>query len=446
MTGSLSRQGLGYRYTPQGVGVYLTFSKVNDRSTEFQAEVAVFNVGMRDPVIIRQVNLKASLEGRAGSMGDLLRELKAMTKEQTVDWPEMLRDAARSVMISHRAGHPFEFIDAPLRRPPPPAWLCDGLVLKNKQNTWLGAASTGKSTLAKAICAYYACGYRFCDREMEQGKSLYLDWEDDFDSFQRVIHDVCRNLGAEPPKSWMAWRSMRGYRLRDQIETIGEFVQRQGTGLLVLDAVQAAGGAGGEHSRWEDIALEMDHSLGLLPTVTVLALDHVTAAEHKAGESAPVPIKARGSERKVEVLRNQWSLMTSDSAAKSGRHVVNWYQTKNSVGRKDQQGFSTEIVWREADISIVVGPRETDTTASDNEQKTLHLLRVLASTWRSPRELALQIDGKEPSRGRVESVRTLLDRAVSKGLATRDDGRPVRYTSCRQSDVDGVLIPFPGSA
>lgn len=443
------RFGLGFRYAPEGLPIYLTFSKVNDRSTEFQAEVAVFNSHIRDPVIIRQVNLKTSVTGRSGSMAELRNELIEMTKKiagQPVDWDEMLRDAARSVIISHRNGRPFETVQTPLRRPPPPAWLCQGLVLKNKQNTWLGAASTGKSTLAKAICAYYACGYRFCDREMEQGNCLYLDWEDDFESFERVIHDVCRNLGAEPAPGAMSWRNMRGYRLRDQIETIGEYIERHQIGLLVLDAVQAAGGAGGEHVRWEDIALEMDHCLGSLPTVTVLALDHVTAAEHRAGEHAPVPIKARGSERKVEVLRNQWSLVVSETALQAGRHVVNWHQTKNNAGPKDRQGFSTEIVWRDAEISVLVGPIESDEMPSQGDQKTWLLLRALGNTWRSPQELALQVDGKEPTRGRIESVRTLLDRAVAKGHAARDDGRPVRYTSCRQFDGERVVIPFPGGA
>lgn len=450
MNGKLTRFGLGYRYTPEGAPITLAFSRVADKSSEFPAEVAVYNSHTRDAVITRQVNLKASLT--QGSMAGLIKELDELSRLNGgagVDWKAMLREAAESVIASHRAGHPVQAIQGEMQRPPPPAWLSQGLLLKNKPNCWLGAASTGKSTLAKAITAYYAAGYRFCDRPMEQGVPLYLDWEDDRDSFLRVVIDVCRNLGVWP-MPLMLWRDMHGYRLRDQIEMIGEIVDRYHVGLLVLDAVAAAGGGAGEYLGWEDIALEMERCLGSLPPVTVLALDHVTGEELKQGQRATVPRKARGAVRKYEYLRNQWTLVTDEAARYIGRHVVNWYHTKNSVGVEERPGFATEVLHRESEISIVVRPIQdyvpTETVQGDTDQtKTSELLRSLGETWRSPRELAIQVDGKVPARGRTESVRNLLERAVSRGLAVRDQGSPVRY-SCRQPAEQGVLIPFRGGA
>ena len=417
---SFRRIGLGFEFVPDGVPLLLAFSRPNAARDELSFEVGVRRRDGRT-IITRRVNLMAS--PTRGSQKELIEELNGLVR---ADWVTLMREATESVLASHRAGRPFMVTQGEITRPPPPSWLCQGLLLKDKPNCWLGAASTGKSTLAKAMCAYYASGFRFCDREMERGTPLYLDWEDDHESFNRVVFDVCRNLGVWPlPR--MLWRDMHGYRLRDQVETLAAKIDGEGVGLLVLDAVAAAGGSTGEHMSWEAIALELEQCLGALPPVTVLALDHVTGAEHKA--RGTVPIKARGAERKLEFYRNQWSLVTDDQAEEDGRHVVNWTHTKINLGRKELP-FATEIEHRESEISIVWHPLERRRVMpeSDDDSKATQLLRSLAGTnGRTARELALQVDGREPSLGRVRSVRVTLERALKRGLVGRDDGPPVRY-------------------
>jgi hypothetical protein len=375
-------------------------------------------------------------------------ELRGIAPEP--DWQHLVREATSSVLASHRQGRPFEVIEGHIQRPPPPEWLCQGLLLKNKPNCWLGAASTGKSTLAKAMCAHYASGKPFLGRKMGQGTPLYLDWEDDRMSFERTVYDVCQSLNVYPlPR--MLWHDMHGYRLRDQVERLGEIVDEYHIGLLVLDAVAAAGGGAGEHVTWEDVALEMERCLGSLPPVTVLALDHVTGAEHKAGQGAPVPIKARGAERKLEYLRNQWSLVTDEGAEHEGRHVIQWHHTKNSVGRKEWPGFATEIVHGASRIEIVLAQVErppVPTIAPDT--KTAEYVRVLAETsGRTVHDLCLQIDGKEPSKARYNDVRTSLERAIVRGLVWKETlDQKVVYRVVLVTDtapVQGSLIPFPGA-
>jgi len=430
------RVGMDYRFAPAEAPVVLLFQRVRDRSDEVSAEV-VARTGERS--ITRHVNLLAGTT--RGAVADLVKELQELSPTEGDTWKKLLREGCEAVVSAHRQGRPFLTSADIQQRPAPPSWLCQGLLLKHKPNCWLGAASTGKSTLAKAMCAYYATGFRFCGREMERGVPLYLDWEDDHDSFIRVAWDVCHNLGVPLPPN-LHWRDMHGYRLRDQIESIGEYIDRHHVGLLVLDAVAAAGGGAGEHVGWEDIALEMERCLGALPPVTLLALDHVTGEELKLGQKAAIPRKARGAVRKYEYLRNQWSLVTDEVARLSGSHVVNWYQTKNNSGPLEQPGFATEIVHREDEISIVVRALEVPEQIQD-EGKTDQLLRALGDTWRTARDLALQVDGKEPTAARIESVRTLLRRAVEKGRAVRDEGPPVRY-STRRAGEQGVLISFPG--
>lgn len=428
MTERFQRVGMDYRFVPSEVGTQLLFQRVRDRGDEVVCQVVVCTP-QGDTVITRHVNLMAGMT--RGAIAELVKELHDLAKGVGVEeWKALMREAAESVIASHRKGRPYMVVEGPISRPPPPRWACDGLLLQHKINCWLGAASTGKSTLAKACCAYCASGFRFLDRPTEQLVPLYLDWEDDLDSFKRVTYDVCRNLGAYPlPR--MLWRDMHGYRLRDQMESLTQIIEREQVGLLVLDAVAAAGGSTGEHMTWEAIALEMEACLGGLPPVTVLALDHVTGADHRLKDW--VPMKARGAERKLEYYRCQWSLLTDDEAAECGRHVVNWHHTKLNLGAREKP-FATEIVHRQDEISIVVQPIAQPTSAfSQPATETDRLLGSLGDTWRTARELALQVDGKEPSRSRIESVRKLLERAVAQKRAVKNATvHPPRY-SCRQA-------------
>lgn len=437
MTDRFRREGMGFRFAPDEASLVLHYSRPADHRDETTFEVGVFRRdGAR--ILTRRVNLLAN--AARGSVKDLTDELATLTNgHQPVNWGLLLREANESVLASHRSGRPVEVIKGEIQRPPPPEWLCRPLLLRNKANCWLGAASTGKSTLAKAICAYYASGFRFCGFEMDQGVPLYLDWEDDREGFERTVYDVCRNLGVWPlPR--MLWRDMHGYRLRDQVEMLSTVIDRERVGLVVLDAVAAAGGSPGEHMSWEGVALELEQSLGALPPVTVLGLDHVTGADH--AKRGTVPQKARGAERKVEFFRNQWSLVADDEAAALGRHVVVWTHTKINVVAK-APSFATEIVHHEADMSIISLPMADREPPESDSQSAKLLVELGATSGRTARELALQYDGHEPNDSRIKSVRKMLDRAVSDGKAYRLEGTPVRYRCGRQPLDQGVLLTFP---
>src|SRR5262249_20664739 len=109
---------------------------------------------------------------------------------------------------------------------------------------------------------------------------------------------------------------------------------------------------------YEDLALELEQCLGLLPPITVLGLDHITSEEHKNGKLT-VPTKARGAERKVEIYRNQWTLMADLEERGSGRHLVSWYHTKINASVFRPQ-FTVEIRHGADDLSAL----EIDATES----------------------------------------------------------------------------------
>ena len=438
MSERFKREGMGYRFAPAEVPAVLYFSRPADHRDEITFEVALYTpTGQR--VLSRRINLLAGTT--RGSVKDLMDELQG---EVSADWRKLLREACESVLASHRAGPPVRVVRGEIQRPPPPAWLCDGLLLKDKPNCWFGAGSTGKSTLAKAVCAYYASGYRFLDRPMEQGVPLYLDWEDDEDSFRRVVHDVCRNLGVWP-LPLMLWRDMHGQRLRDQVESLARVMDQYHVGLIVLDAIAAAGGSPGEHMTWESVALELEQSLGQLPPVTVLALDHVTSEDR--GSTIAVPLKARGAERKREYFRNLWALQPDLIAQDHGRHLVAWTNTKLNVAMREPP-FVTEIVYRDAEIGIVVRELEASGDAMERLTELQKLLRYVQQTpAQTVSEIALAIYGstgdKRKDNARVESVRTQLKRARARDLAW-DDAAGRWYA--RQEAVNGQVIPFPGGS
>ena len=437
---------MNYRFTPHEVDLQLLFSRPEQKGTSWEVAVRRRSAGH---LFTRRINLLTSSE-KAGNTKNLVEEMRDAGFGDVKLLGKLMLECNESVLASHRNGHPAVQLNGPMVRPSGPLWLCGGLLMKNKPNCWLGGASTGKSTLAAAAAVYYATGFRFCDREMEQGVAMYLDWEEDEETFRQIVYDVARNLGVTewPP---IIYVNMHGQRLRDRAELLTREVHDHHVGLLVLDAVAAMGAVPDEHVTYESIALEMSECLDSLPPVTVLALDHVTGDEFK-DQRRPrlvgkpfVPNKARGSVRKVEFFRNQWTLMTDVRAEECGRHVVNWHHTKINRGVR-LPSFATEILHYAEEISVMVRPMEVPEPEDEPDTKTRRLIVHLARTGgRTARELTLEIEGHEPSRSQVESTRKLLERAVEHEQLLKDDHKPPRYF-CRQGDEQGVLIPFPGSS
>lgn len=320
---SFRPEGIGYRDEPLP-GLVLHYSRLKDHSDETDAELWI----ERDGIFLsrQRVNLMAGSGPKVKALAEAIG-----ARLDDGDSKRLVLDSFERVLQAHRDGLT---ILTPEGDPPvfvPNEWLCEPLLLKGKVNCWLGAAGSGKSTLAKGLCVYYAAGFDFLGKPTMQGVPLYLDWEDDYADFQRVLGQVCRELGVSPvPRTH--YISMHGKRLRDQTEQLCRLISEHGIGLVVIDAIAAAGAVPGEHITYEAVALEIEQAFGLMPPgVTVLALDHVTSAEHKSGG---VALKGRGSERKVEFIRNQWTVAQDLEEARHGRHLVVAHHTKINGDRK----------------------------------------------------------------------------------------------------------------
>lgn len=408
------REGMGYRFEPAGLPVVMRFSRIADRRDETTAELQIGHA-TGGHILRRRVNLLTTAGVTLKSIGE---ELNSEELGLDVEWSRILRDGFESVLDAHRNGIVVRSVGGEIERPPPPKWLCDGLVLKDKVNCWLGAAGTGKSTLAKTFCVYYAAGFQFLNRHTEKGLALYLDWEDDEEDLKRVAHDTCRNLGVWPVPE-LLYISMRGKRLRDHVEWLATLVDQRKIGLIVLDAIAAAGGSPGEHMSWEAVALELEQCLGLLPPVTILGLDHVTSDEHKNGHNV-VPTKARGAERKVEFVRNQWTLVLDRGEQEVGKHVVSWNHTKVNV-IVPRMAFTTELVHRDGELSVVERGIEASPAAVERMPVSKqNVLYVAENPGKTVEHICVAVRGQS-TRNMIEATRMELRRASKRGEVWSDE-------------------------
>ena len=91
-------------------------------------------------------------------------------------------------------------------------------------------------------------------------------------------------------------------------------------------------------------------------------------------------------------------------------------------------------------MALVVGLAVTNgfrTTLQGN------LLRAMGERWCTPRELAEETDSRVPTPGRIEGIRTTLNRFVKQGLVDKSVSSPVRYRRwCLE--VDGNVVRLPG--
>ena len=410
---SVRREGPDIRIDVPEAAVVLRFGRIKDRSEVTHAELHMTRTD-GSFLMRRGINLLAA---SGATFNAIVKDLAEFELGQ-VDWKQVLVREFEAVLDAHRNGLALEWTESAPRVVPPPQWMCEGLVLHNKLNCWLAAGGTGKSTLAKVLCAYHATGFQFLGRETMQGKALYLDWEDDKEEFDRVVYDTCRNLGVQPVPP-MGWLRMKGKRLRDNVQSLGRMIVEHGFTLLIIDAVAAAMGGGGDRAKnYDEMAVEFEETLGQLPPITVLALDHVNAQDHRE-QKAYVPMKARGGERKYEVWRNQFSLVIDEEERSNGRHVVVFNQTKLNRGLM-LQPFAVEISYRAQEIAVDAVDISASAEAIERMSATSRLQHELAEQPGLKTVDYARIVRKKTDDKSVNETREQLERHERRGRAFHD--------------------------
>jgi hypothetical protein len=318
------REGTGWVYEPPRLPIKLRFDYVEVSGIEGRAQLRVESLEINDVITSFSVNL-ASERNRDGYA-------KTIAKRAVLGEPGQLDEITvaleRSFMrVMEAAREPLEtFVtDGVRRKPQGVRWMLDGLIMAGTINCLLAAPETGKSTQALGIGVAHAAGCGIFGRSIQKGVTYFLDWEGDRDTFEERYQKIAAGMGIDPPKGMIYERHSAP--LRYVLHHVARTIDQQGVTLLIIDAVTTAAGSMGDKG-YEAVAVDLEVALRSLPVgVTVLLVDHVDGETVK---NRNVPIKGRGSTRKLEFVRNQWSLVLDQDGAQNGDHVVGWVHTKKN--------------------------------------------------------------------------------------------------------------------
>lgn len=318
------REGTGWVYEPPKLPIKLRFDYVEVSGIEGRAQLRVESLEINDVITSFSVNL-ASERNRDGYA-------KTIAKRAVLGEPGQLDEITvaleRSFMrVMEAAREPLEtyVTDGVRRKPQGVRWMLDGLIMAGTINCLLAAPETGKSTQGLGIGVAHAAGCGIFGRSIQKGVTYFLDWEGDRDTFEERYQKIAAGLGVDPPKGIIYERHSAP--LRYVLHHVARTIDQQGVTLLIIDAVTTAAGSMGDKG-YEAVAVDLEVALRSLPVgVTVLLIDHVDA---QTVTNRSVPIKGRGSTRKLEFVRNQWSLVLDQDGAQNGEHVVGWVHTKKN--------------------------------------------------------------------------------------------------------------------
>lgn len=393
------RFGLGWQFRPPEAPVVLTFTNVTDRSGEFRAEMLVERRLGGGHLLRRYINMLG-----INTIRDLTRILQDADGGAGFPWPKVLESAFESVIRAVRIGPDLQTLQGTLQRPRGISWLCDGLVMANVPNVWLAAGSTGKSTFAIGLAVHHLVGERFLGRETQRGTPLLLDWESDDDDFTEKVWLWSRWLGLSevPPIHRLRMRGAAA----GSAAAIANRIETLGASLVIWDGVQAAGGPIGQHASYESVAQELEMLVGLLPPTTHLLLDHVTGDELKQGS---VPLKGRGSTRKVEWARNQWTMILDRDEQRQGRHVVGWTHTKINRDRY-LQPFGVELLHRPDEMAYQILDEAEVAPLAERMPQWKQLLEIVKDRPLTVREVAIAWRGSDDEKTQ-NAVRGVVNRS-----------------------------------
>lgn len=412
MAPRLTRDGLGWRFSPADAPVTFGFSRLVERRDELTAELHVQTLGKDEPehVLRRRVNL---LGARAPA--DIAKDLDLATDNAGWPWRKIIEQAFASVLDAHREGEKERLLGGKRVAPPQPKHLIEGLLIENVANTWFGPGGTGKSTAAVAACVAHALEEPFAGIPTAKGVPLYLDWEDEEEAFERILWEVSRGYDLEE-SARVYWRRMRAP-LKDDVAYVAALIDRLGATMVVIDSATRAMGSAGEHGTYESTAVAFAEAIRSLGKVTILIVDHVDGATVKEGGVAK---KAYGSIHKLNFVRNAWSLTPDEEAT---TQTVGWSHAKVNHGpKRDAFGVRYErdpvagglslVQLAGVDVAIIAGQM----TLAGKIAAALTKYGVL-----SVKDIAEDVLGSTEKKD-VEKIRVTLKRDYGKRFRSYSDG------------------------
>lgn len=315
------REGMGYTWSVSEHEIQMRADYITARADEVNVELTVTRRG-------RHLYLARFNTTSATSRGTLVRALDKATDGMRIPWERLVEQFSVAVLRLERQGEQTQYTAKAPRRPV--RYLVDSLIIEGKTNSIFGPGGSGKGYLCVGLCCALASRVALGDLSVMEARPVYLDWEDDFETFQERLNRVALGFGVDVPR--IPYRRMRGT-VPDRINEVARILSDEGATCVFIDSFSAAGGTKSERQGWDEIAHRFFDACNLIPDMTWLLIDHV------ASDNLKDPVgKAYGSIQKMNRLRNAWELRSDQEPGADIVHIKLFDAKWNHVGRRKPLG------------------------------------------------------------------------------------------------------------
>jgi len=390
---------LGGTYVVYDDDVEIKFSNISSSGEAIYAYVRVFiTIPVRKLISTTKLNLLSSR-----SISELTRRLNDV---YPYDWSQILQASCTKVIE--------EFLNPPtpekltLTERLYPKFLIDRFILHQSPTLWFAPGGSGKSLLALALAVCCENGFDLFGT-CEPTKTLYLDWETDYQETTRRVSLIAEGLSKiyEIKKEEMALPSyLRMYLpLVNGTEELLETVNTYGYQLLIIDSVAPALGS--------DLisAAEVTRFFGSVRRlnaegITTLLITHISKGEKKDNKSQRTPF---GSIFFENFPRLTWELR-SEYREGDNSFLFGVFCRKSNVGKLEPKGYKLSFLPNCVNIEYI-DPEETDGAKQTLAEMTIALLekqdmtaKELASTLQATPETIWVTLNRLKKRGIIDNL------------------------------------------
>ena len=390
---------LGGTYVVYDDDVEIKFSNISSSGEAIYAYVRVFiTIPVRKLISTTKLNLLSSR-----SISELTRRLNDV---YPYDWSQILQASCTKVIE--------EFLNPPtpekltLTERLYPKFLIDRFILHQSPTLWFAPGGSGKSLLALALAVCCENGFDLFGT-CEPTKTLYLDWETDYQETTRRVSLIAEGLSKiyEIKKEEMALPSyLRMYLpLVNGTEELLETVNTYGYQLLIIDSVAPALGS--------DLisAAEVTRFFGSVRRlnaegITTLLITHISKGEKKDNKSQRTPF---GSIFFENFPRLTWELR-SEYREDDNSFLFGVFCRKSNVGKLEPKGYKLSFLPNCVNIEYI-DPEETDGAKQTLAEMTIALLekqdmtaKELASTLQATPETIWVTLNRLKKRGIIDNL------------------------------------------
>ena len=305
----LSKNNLIFKYEDLGLQVELLQIR-EERNSDVIAEVVVqvskqFYPNVRNPIIYRTKLNLISIQTKTKFVNEMNRILPP------IEWKDVVENITEETLHRFRKGNEIITVGSmPVDKAP--SYIAFPLVRNDGLNWLFGQGAQGKSYISTFIGMLIQSGLDHAGLTTEQGRVLYLDWEDTKETMNTRV--AALKKGNNESLSNIDHIEMSGTPIDKAIPNIQKWITERDYKFIVIDSFGMA--IGGDQNL-QNVVTPVCDSLNALK-IPVLVIDHVSK------ENGDTPI---GSSYKFASARNIWKI---DKSQNVGANIieVGLYHTK----------------------------------------------------------------------------------------------------------------------